>query len=105
VGVGTAVEVRVALTIGVAERVAVVMVDERAAETEEAVEALGVVDRATELATDEALDTTDKEKEGTTIDDGARVDKDWLTAGEATTEEALTDDPHVPNSGLQPVPQ
>jgi hypothetical protein len=99
------VEVRTALTIGVAERVAVVMVDERAAETEEAVEALGVVDRTAELATDEALDTTDEDEEGTMIGDGARVEEDWLTAAEATTEEALTDDPHVPNSGLQPVPQ
>jgi hypothetical protein len=108
VGLGVAVEVRVAPTVEVAERVVVVMVDERTAEIEE-VEGLGVVDRAAglelELTTDEELDTTDEAREETTVDDGATVE-DWLTAAEEATEgEALTDVPHVPNSGLQPVPQ
>ena len=103
VGVGVAVEVRVATTVGVAERVVVMIVDER---TEE-VKGLGVVDRAAELelATDEELGTTNEGEEEIMVDDGATVE-DWLTAAEgATEEEALTDDPQVPNSGLQPVPQ
>lgn len=121
VGAGVAVEGRVAARPVEEEArmvVASVEVDDTDDEIEDLIPVVGGAAEL-ELATDEELDTTDKNEEEM-VDDGARVEDDWLTveetdgatvkdwlsvAEEATEEEALTEDPQVPNKALQPVPQ